>query len=184
MSNLKCIKCGNELIYHFDNDLDSYEISPCECVDKKLDILRENDREVREFFRNINRPIEDKEINISDFYWVEKQLSMIDDIMESINKIIPEYKHVPTEYKVLLFKERINHTYVTSSRFNLNEEQIDKLATALSNKAKILFVKYIRMFLKVGLKDAKNIVEESLNNIDFNNEYDFNFAKKLIIERF
>jgi ribosomal protein L7/L12 len=53
------------------------------------------------------------------------------------------------------------------------------------NKEKILFIKHIREFLNLGLKDAKYIVDSKFS-INFQNlpDYTFEEAKDFIINNF
>ncbi len=102
-----------------------------------------------------------------------------------IDKIIPEYKDVPFQYKVLLFKERTDKKYFVTREYGFNEDEIDQLVNILIKpNSKINFIKALREIKTMGLKGAKYLAEEKIRHFEFENELLVNDAKRIIMERF
>ena len=115
---------------------------------------------------------------------LKKRLGLLDIINPIIDKILPEYREVPLEYKILLLKERIDATIKQSANYKFDEITINELAELLANNQKITMIKSIRNYLSLGLKEAKDLVESKFSSAEFDMRYSFDTAKKMIMERF
>jgi ribosomal protein L7/L12 len=199
---IKCSECKKVLyIVGFmgvdDDDMDGIYVRPCRCQEpsksNRLSFLEEQYNILKKFFyqfnitsNNIDNDLKDILTDVFELRKEDsKKLNTIDILEPIIDKIIPEYKDVPFEYKVLLLNERMNKQYIETPEFGFNKEQIDQLVNILiKSNSKINFIKALREIKKIGLKEAKYLAEQKIRHFEFESELLVNDAKRIIMERF
>jgi hypothetical protein len=199
---IKCSECKKVLyIVGFmgvdDDDMDGIYVRPCRCQEpsksNRLSFLEEQYNILKKFFyqfnitsNNIDNDLKDILTDVFELRKEDsKKLNTIDILEPIIDKIIPEYKDVPFQFKVLLFKERMNKLYIETPEFGFNEEQINELVNILIEpNHKLFFIKKFREFKDLGLKEVKDIVEKRIKQFEFDSQLTIDEAKKIIMERF
>jgi hypothetical protein len=181
-----CVKCGQGLKCEtYKDNSNGIFVHACEKCNAASERTKMEHRLLLNFLNKNDITYGDEVAIENGLNLLTKELGYLGIVEDVINKIIPEYKNVPLEYKIFLFKERVNSAYITSSDFYFNETKINKLADALFNKNRIVFIKNIREFTGYGLKDAKDLVDTRIPKKDFERTWNsIEEVRKVIIEKF